>query len=81
MDSTTALVQSSWPTVEALGVETVGILFFKRVFEIAPDALQMFSFKDEENVSRGACKLCTPCRAPTVSALPPQTGRCLRALR
>jgi len=46
-------VQASWPTVEALGVETVGVLFFKRIFEIAPNLLPMFSFKDEENVSLG----------------------------
>ena len=52
--SDAALVTASWANVAALGVEAVGILFFKRVFEIAPGALQMFSFKDEPNVSRSA---------------------------
>jgi len=41
-------LESSWAAVEALGLEKVGVLFFKRIFEIAPSALALFSFKDEE---------------------------------
>ena len=52
MPSDAELVTASWNTAAGLGVETVGTLFFKRVFEIAPGALQLFSFKDEPNVSR-----------------------------
>jgi hypothetical protein len=59
MANTNKLVQESWVKVEALGLETVGMLFFKRIFEIAPKAIKMFSFRDEPNVSRasraGAC--------------------------
>jgi hypothetical protein len=45
------LVQESWAKVEALGLETVGVLFFMRIFEISPGAVKMFSFRDEPNVS------------------------------
>mmetsp|Transcript_20418 Transcript_20418/g.64087 ORF Transcript_20418/g.64087 Transcript_20418/m.64087 type:complete len:196 (-) Transcript_20418:506-1093(-) len=50
MANTNKLVQESWTKVEALGLETVGILFFKRIFDIAPGAIKMFSFRDEPNV-------------------------------
>jgi len=43
-------VTASWDKVEALGAETVGVLLFKRIFEIAPEALQFFSFKDEPDL-------------------------------
>jgi len=43
-------VTASWDKVAALGAETVGVLLFKRIFEIAPEALQFFSFKDEPNL-------------------------------
>ena len=39
-------LRSSWTLVEGLGLEAVGVLFFKRIFEIAPAALGLFSFKD-----------------------------------
>ena len=29
---------------------TPGVLLFKKIFEIAPEALGLFSFKDEEDV-------------------------------
>eukprot|EP00962_Isochrysis_galbana_P061419 scaffold36949_cov247-Isochrysis_galbana.AAC.1 len=54
MANTNKLVQESWTKVEALGLETVGILFFKRIFDIAPGAIKMFSFRDEPNVSRAS---------------------------
>jgi hypothetical protein len=44
------LIQTSWAKVEALGIESVALLFFKRTFEIAPEALKLFSFRDEANV-------------------------------
>jgi len=45
-----SLVQGSWQKAAALGAETVGVLLFKHIFEIAPEALQLFSFKNEENL-------------------------------
>ena len=46
------LVQGSWAKVEALGLSPVGTLFFKRIFEISPESLQLFSFRDEADVRR-----------------------------
>lgn len=43
-------VQESWEIAKALGVDTVGRLFYQRVFSQAPAALEMFSFKDDENM-------------------------------
>jgi len=46
-----ASVQGSWEIVgSAFTPEDVGVLFYKRLFTIAPEALQLFSFKDEPNV-------------------------------
>ena len=39
-------LRSSWAAVDGIGLEAVGVLFFKRIFEIAPGALELFSFKD-----------------------------------
>ncbi|KAL3902209.1 MAG: hypothetical protein SGPRY_012175 [Prymnesium sp.] len=36
-------LQESWKAVEGIGLQHVGILFFKRVFEIAPEAVELFS--------------------------------------
>lgn len=44
------LVEESWNMVKDLGLENVGILLFKNVFTIAPEALQLFSFRDEPNL-------------------------------
>jgi len=44
------LIQGSWKKAGNLGVEKVGVLLFKHIFELAPEALQLFSFKDEKNV-------------------------------
>ena len=48
--ATIPALRESWSKVEGLGLEAVGVLFFKRIFEIAPAALALFSFKDETNV-------------------------------
>mmetsp|Transcript_1720 Transcript_1720/g.3029 ORF Transcript_1720/g.3029 Transcript_1720/m.3029 type:complete len:170 (+) Transcript_1720:20-529(+) len=44
--STTELVQGTWRLVEQ-DLDAHGIKFFMRIFEIAPPALQLFSFKNE----------------------------------
>lgn len=45
------LVQGSWnKAAGALGAEAVGVLLFKHIFEIAPEALQLFPFKDEADL-------------------------------
>ena len=49
-DAQKVLVEESWKSVEKLGLETVGVLLFKNVFEAAPEALQLFSFRDEPNL-------------------------------
>ena len=36
-------VENSWKKVAALGVENVGVLLFKNIFTIAPEALELFS--------------------------------------
>lgn len=43
-------VEKSWATVETMGAETVGVLLFRQIFDIAPEALQLFSFKDEPDL-------------------------------
>lgn len=40
------IVRASWEEVKKIGLQDVGILFFKNVFTEAPEALQLFSFKD-----------------------------------
>jgi hypothetical protein len=44
------LVKASWVKVEAIGLEIVGQELYKNIFKIAPQALDLFSFKDEPNV-------------------------------
>ena len=48
-----ALVQSSWTIIKA-DRQQVGIKFFLKIFEIAPAALQLFSFKDERPLESSA---------------------------
>lgn len=43
-------VEQTWALAAGLGVETVGVLLFKNIFEIAPEALQLFSFKNESDL-------------------------------
>ena len=40
------LVSESWKIVER-DIEIFGVAFFVKVLEIAPEALQLFSFKDD----------------------------------
>jgi len=55
-------VEDSWAKVETLGAETVGVLLFKSIFEIAPEALALFSFKGEKASPqpRPNCPCCPP---------------------
>ena len=49
-DTIDALTES-WNAVgSTVGLEPAGVLFFKRLFEIAPEALELFSFKKEDNL-------------------------------
>mmetsp|Transcript_139084 Transcript_139084/g.242001 ORF Transcript_139084/g.242001 Transcript_139084/m.242001 type:complete len:177 (+) Transcript_139084:95-625(+) len=43
-------VEETWGLAAGLGVETVGVLLFKNIFEIAPEALQLFSFRNEKDL-------------------------------
>eukprot|EP00056_Hartaetosiga_gracilis_P022455 m.30619 g.30619 ORF g.30619 m.30619 type:complete len:166 (+) comp9654_c0_seq1:116-613(+) len=43
-------IQDSWALAESVGFQTVGILLFKRIFELAPSALELFPFKDEPDM-------------------------------
>ncbi|CAK0893043.1 unnamed protein product, partial [Prorocentrum cordatum] len=45
-----SVIQTTWKQAAALGAETVGVLLFKQIFDIAPQALQLFAFKDEPNL-------------------------------
>jgi hemoglobin-like flavoprotein len=51
---------ASWKLVESIGLEAVGCLLFKKIFTIAPGAIQLFSFRDDENLyeSRAFKKHC-----------------------
>ena len=49
-DNSKSLVQESWALV-AQDLDTHGIKFFLRIFEIAPPALQLFSFKDDADLA------------------------------
>lgn len=49
-DAQKRAVIQSWAAVKALGAEKVGVLLFKNIFEAAPGALQLFSFKDEPDL-------------------------------
>jgi len=44
------VVETTWKAVGALGAEKVGALLFKNIFTIAPDALSLYSFKNEPHV-------------------------------
>lgn len=43
-------VQDSWEIAKTLGVDTIGRIFYQRIFAQAPSALEMFSFKDDKNM-------------------------------
>jgi len=40
------LVKDTWSKAMGLGAETVGVLFYKNIFTIAPSVRYLFSFKD-----------------------------------
>lgn len=42
-------VQSTWVLAARLGVEKVGVLLFKCIFELAPEAKQLFSFPEDDD--------------------------------
>ena len=46
------LVQNSWQLVAAMDTQTVGALFYNRLFEIAPEVKPMFSRSSMEEQSR-----------------------------
>jgi hemoglobin-like flavoprotein len=49
--ATIEIVEESWAKAAGAGAETVGVLLFKNIFTIAPDALEIFvSFKDEPDL-------------------------------
>ena len=48
--ATIEIVEESWAKAAALGADKVGVLLFKNIFTIAPEALQLFSFKDEPDL-------------------------------
>ena len=49
-DKQKTLVEQSWQKVKGLGIENVGVLLFKNIFAAAPEALQLFSFRNEPNL-------------------------------
>mmetsp|Transcript_118250 Transcript_118250/g.205398 ORF Transcript_118250/g.205398 Transcript_118250/m.205398 type:complete len:470 (+) Transcript_118250:57-1466(+) len=53
-DGDITLVEQTWSLAADLGVETVGVLLFKNIFTIAPEALQLFSFKAEPDLYESA---------------------------
>ena len=53
-DQTRLLVEESWALVEQ-DLEANGVAFFLKIFEIAPAALQLFSFKGQ--IAVAACVL------------------------
>ena len=44
--ATISSVEDSWNKVVQLGLETVAVNFYRNIFTAAPEALQLFSFKD-----------------------------------
>ena len=44
-------VTRTWALVAAGPLEPVGVAFFLKIFEIAPEALQLFPFKDEPDLA------------------------------
>ena len=51
MDQIAADVTRTWALVAASPLEPTGVAFFLKIFEIAPEALQLFSFKNEPNLA------------------------------
>lgn len=53
-DKQKTMVEKSWEDIKGLGLENVGVLLFRNVFTIAPEALQLFSFRNEPNLYESA---------------------------
>ena len=52
LEQQVAHVTRTWALVgKAAPLEKTGVAFFLKIFEIAPEALQLFSFKDEPNLA------------------------------
>lgn len=49
-ESEICLVEESWSIVAALGAEEVGVLLFRQIFEVAPEAKALFPFADEPDL-------------------------------
>ena len=50
-NATIEIVEETWAKAAALGADKVGVLLFKNIFTIAPEAINLFvSFKDEANL-------------------------------
>jgi len=43
-ESEVKLVKDTWASAESLGLESVGVLLFKNIFELAPRALELFAW-------------------------------------
>jgi len=43
------IVEATWKKAAGLGVEKVGVLLFHNIFKLAPEALQLYSFRNETN--------------------------------
>lgn len=44
------IVQTTWTTALSLGKETVGILLFKHIFDLAPQAIELFPFRFDDDL-------------------------------
>jgi len=43
-------IHETWALVEKIGLEKFGVVMFKNIFKVAPEALQLFPFKDVPNL-------------------------------
>jgi len=43
-------IQSSWAKAKGPGIDTVGKLLMKNIFTLAPNAIQLYSFRNVENL-------------------------------
>jgi hemoglobin-like flavoprotein len=49
-DKEKQMLEYSWMKVEGVGVEKVGLILFKTIFDLSPETLQKFSFRNEPGV-------------------------------
>jgi len=43
------LIKQSWKHIERVTMDVIGVSLFKHTFEIAPESLQLFPFKNHKN--------------------------------